>query len=951
MASTSTDPPTPSTTRSNGPMSSPISVTTSSAPSDRQGGRLREADGLGQRGDPVGRHRDPLAPAAPVGEADHPGAGRGAGAVGGHGDDHPREVLAGGPAVGPPGQQRQLAAVDRVGGDFDHRLVRRGLRLGQVAAVETAGRCGIGDIAEHAVAPLPWTDFGANHRHAPSRSAPPGGGPAPPPRPKSTGRGSGRWYANARPATVGRSDACSEKRASKMDGCNSVLNRVAEEMVAVKSELENEQAYVSMLYDRLDTLRARAAGRVAQALQPVGEGGTYQARLERDALVTRYRDRLAQLEPAETGLYFGRLDMADGTRRYVGRLGLADDDREPLLVDWREPAARSFYRATPADHSGVVRRRHLRTKGRVVVDFEDDVLDLDALSDDERSGLSGEAALLASLNASRTGRMGDIVATIQAEQDRIIRSELRGVLVVGPNPTFLRYIERVLPSLGETGVLLATTAELYPGVTATATEPPEAAALKGEERMAGVLAAAVADRQRLPGEDLEIPFDGQVLRLDRATCRRARQAARAAGTPHNQARAAFRRELLAALSRQVVARLVADLPQVDLPDDDLIGDDVPSEQLLDAELREIRSELGAAPQVRAAIDGLWPRLTPQGLLTGLLTSPERLAAAAPDLSAAERSLLLREPPVRRAAGGAGWWTPADVPLLDEASVLLGEKDGGAAREAVLAEQRRRELAYARGVLSMVGIDEHRYGGAGLLAARQRDTGPDNGIAERARQDRTWTFGHVIVDEAQEVSAMAWRMLLRRCPARSMTLAGDTAQRGAPWGVRSWGDILEPHAPGAWRVEELTVNYRTPVEIIEVAADVLASVSPELRPPKSVRATGVAPWALRLEESELPARLAEVVAGEATATGDGKLAVLVPAGRVEELSRRVAAVPGAAAERGPSVLIVDPACIVADSPRGAADLYVALTRATQRLGVVHGGDLPSMLRRLASPSLS
>ncbi len=792
-----------------------------------------------------------------------------------------------------------------------------------------------------------------------------------------------------------------------MDGCNSVLNRVAEEMVAVKSELENEQAYVSMLYDRLDTLRARAAGRVAQALQPVGEGGTYQARLERDALVTRYRDRLAQLWSAETGLCFGRLDLADGTRRYVGRLGLADDDREPLLVDWRAPAARSFYRATPADHSGVVRRRHLRTKGRVVVDFEDDVLDLDALSDDERSGLSGEAALLASLNASRTGRMGDIVATIQAEQDRIIRSELRGilvveggpgtgktavalhraayllythrerlarrgVLVVGPNPTFLRYIERVLPSLGETGVLLATTAELYPGVTATATEPPEAAALKGEERMAGVLAAAVADRQRLPGEDLEIPFDGQVLRLDRATCRRARQAARAAGTPHNQARAAFRRELLAALSRQVVARLVADLPQVDLPDDDLIGDDVPSEQLLDAELREIRSELGAAPQVRAAIDGLWPRLTPQGLLTGLLTSPERLAAAAPDLSAAERSLLLREPPVRRAAGGAGWWTPADVPLLDEAAVLLGEKDGGAAREAVLAEQRRRELAYARGVLSMVGIDEHRYGGAGLLAARQRDTGPDNGIAERARQDRTWTFGHVIVDEAQEVSAMAWRMLLRRCPARSMTLAGDTAQRGAPWGVRSWGDILEPHAPGAWRVEELTVNYRTPVEIIEVAADVLASVSPELRPPKSVRETGVAPWALRLEESELPARLAEVVAGEATATGDGKLAVLVPAGRVEELSRRVAAVPGAAAERGPSaldariavltvaeakglefdsVLIVDPAGIVADSPRGAADLYVALTRATQRLGVVHGGDLPSMLRRLASPSLS
>jgi DNA helicase IV len=760
-----------------------------------------------------------------------------------------------------------------------------------------------------------------------------------------------------------------------------------------------------MLYDRLDSLRARTAERVAQALRPAGEGGTRQARLERDALVTRYRDRLAQLLGAESGLCFGRLDLADGTRRYIGRLGIADDDREPLLVDWRAPAAQPFYRATPADPHGVVRRRHLRTRGRSVVDLEDDVLDLDALSDDQRSRLSGEAALLAALNASRTGRMGDIVATIQAEQDRVIRSELRGVLVVeggpgtgktavalhraayllythrerlagrgvlvvGPNPTFLRYIEQVLPSLGETSVLLATTAELHPGVTAAAVESPEAAALKGDERMVEVLAAAVRDRQRLPADDLEIPFEGQALRLDRATCRRARQRARAAGAPHNQARRVFRRELLAALGQQVVARLVADLPEVDLPDDDLVSDDVPSERLLDGELEEIRTELGAAPRVRAAIDGLWPRLTPEELLIGLLTSPERLAAAAPELSAAERARLLREPPDRRAARGTGWWTPADVPLLDQAAVLLGEKDGGAGREALLAEQRRRELAYAREVLSMVGIDEHRYGGAALLAARQRDNGPGSSIAERARQDRTWTFGHVIVDEAQEVSAMAWRMLMRRCPARSMTVAGDTAQRGAPWGVRSWADALEPHAPGAWRVEELTVNYRTPVEIIEVAADVLASISPKLRPPRSVRETGVAPWALRLDEAELRARLPEVVAGEASAIEGGKLAVLVPAGRVEELGGLVAAVPGAAAERGPaaldasiavltvaeskglefdSVLLVDPAGIVAESPRGVADLYVALTRATQRLGVVHSDELPSMLRRLVPVS--
>src|SRR6266508_711561 len=343
-------------------------------------------------------------------------------------------------------------------------------------------------------------------------------------------------------------------------------------MVAVKTELEYEQAYVSILYQRLDTLRVRAA------------------------------DRLAQLWSAESGLCFGRLDLADGTRRYIGRLGLADDDRESLLVDWRAPAARPFYRATPADPSGVVRRRHLRPKGRIVVDFEDDVLDLDALSDDERSGLSGEAALLAALNASRTGRMGDIVATIQAEQDRIIRSDLRGilvveggpgtgktavalhraayllythrerlarrgVLVVGPNPTFLRYIEQVLPSLGETGVLLATTDELYPGVTATATEPPETAALKGSERMAGILAAAVADRQRLPGEDLEIEVDEGTLRLEPELCERARALARDSGQPHNLARRTFVSELLAALTRQVADRIEDDLRAVE----ELIG--------------------------------------------------------------------------------------------------------------------------------------------------------------------------------------------------------------------------------------------------------------------------------------------------------------------------------------------------------------------------------------------
>jgi hypothetical protein len=316
-----------------------------------------------------------------------------------------------------------------------------------------------------------------------------------------------------------------------------------------------------------------------------------------------------------------------------------------------------------------------------------------------------------------------------------------------------------------------------------------------------------------------------------------------------------------------------------------------------------------------------------------------------------------------------------MPLLDEAAVLLGTDDEAARRaEARRAEQERQELAYARGVLESATIgDAARYApdtsqlDPAVMAGRWRRPEGAGTIAERARQDRTWTFGHVIVDEAQEVSAMAWRMLLRRCPTRSMTVVGDVAQTGAPWGPGSWARALDPHAAGRWRVAGLTVNYRTPAEIMAVAADVLAEVAEGLEPPRSVREAGAAPWHLRLDPAELAARLPEVVAAEAAAVGDGKLAVVVPAARAVELGRLLAAaLEAATAAEGPAVLdapvavltvtqvkglefdavvVVEPAEILGGSPRGGNDLYVALTRATQRLGVVHGGPLPAALTRL------
>ena len=742
-----------------------------------------------------------------------------------------------------------------------------------------------------------------------------------------------------------------------------------------------------MLYGRLDELRNRASGRLAQVLRE--SGGTHQARTEREAFSVMYAQQLSQFNAAENGLCFGRLDFHDSERRYIGRIGIHDDsgDYEQLLMDWRADAARPFYLATAASPAGVRRRRHIKTRGRTVVSVDDEVLDLTAADPSKHEGLTGESALLAALSASRTGRMRDIVETIQVEQDHIIRSDLagvlvvqggpgtgktavalhraayllytyrrqltkRGVLVVGPNATFLRYIGQVLPSLGETSVLLSTVADLYPGISATGSEPPATAAIKGRLAMAGVMAAAVRDRQHVPGRPVEVVIDNETLRLTPAVCGRARERARRSRRPHNQARQVFARELTEALTQQLAARIGANV----LGEENLLGQ---------ADLDDMRRELRADPGVRALIERLWPVLTPQRLLAELFSSADRLAAAAPRLRQAERAALLRDTDSD--------WTPADVPLLDEAAELLGEDD----RAAKAAAERRRqaEVEYAGGVLDIISRDldddpevlmAADLVDASQLATRQEDEEVLT-AAERAAADRTWAFGHVIVDEAQELSEMAWRMLMRRCPGRSMTIVGDVAQTSSLAGASSWASVLERYQGDRWRLAGLTINYRTPAEIMAVAADVLAAIDPALDLPHSVRDTGTVPWRLAAEPEDLADRLADAARRAAVAPGEGQLAVIVPAGRLDEFGKAViAAVPDAAVgehsdlERPvvvltvaqakglefDTVLIGDPAGILAESPRGHSDLYVALTRATQRLGVVHSGELPAVLARLS-----
>jgi DNA helicase IV len=764
------------------------------------------------------------------------------------------------------------------------------------------------------------------------------------------------------------------------------------------SSLQDEQAYVTMLYALLDRARERSEQALTGIIAQGAPGGTHQARLERDISAVEHGRRLNQLNNTERGLCFGRTDDENQVTLYIGRIGLRDEDYELKLIDWRAPAARPFYAATPGSPEGLVRRRHIYTRARHVTGVDDDVFDLDQLTDTDRQGLSGEAALIAAVSSARTGRMSDVVATIQREQDRVIRSDLagvlvvqggpgtgktvaalhraayllythrrtlerRGVLVIGPNATFLRYISQVLPSLGETDVVLRTLGELFPGVRATDTADP-AAVVKGDERMVDVLRKAVWNRQRIPRTDLTINADGVSVPLPRDAVLRARDRARALRKPHNIARKLFVTEMLTELARNEARLLDRPLDDEDLPD--------------------ARARLWDEPGVHAALDELWPELTAQQLLADLLSGEGALRAAAPALSHPERSVLLR--PDQPAA-----WTVADVPLLDEAAELLGADDSAqrAARRAVQRE-RRLEAKYAQEVLTITGIDELGMVDAETLAAWNRDSGLALSTADRAAADRSWTYGHVIVDEAQELSPMAWRMVLRRNPARSLTVVGDTAQTSSPAGARSWKEMLDPLVRGNWREERLTVNYRTPAEIMTVAADVLATISPGEQPPDSVRSEGFPPRAIRVPSaapsprqanlapgappstfqttrSPLATSVLEVVRADLAELGGpdgGRLAVITSDARAADLAAAIPeAIPGDQPESLDSpaalltvsqakglefdrVVLADPAGILAESPNGGHDLYVAITRATHRLTVVYEGELPAPLGSLA-----
>ncbi len=733
-------------------------------------------------------------------------------------------------------------------------------------------------------------------------------------------------------------------------------------------ELASEQGYVDEAYERLDAMR-EAARRVARGYSEVGRGGTHQARLERDVAEDLTRRRLAALDIGDLPLCFGRLDLRDDRTHYIGRVSVTDEGSEPVIVDWRAPVAEPFYRATAIEPMDVVRRRHFLTRpgdGRVLVGLDDEVFDRDA-ADAAHLAVVGEGALLAALERTRTGRMSDIVATIQAEQDEAIRAALpgvlvvtggagtgktavalhraayllytyrkrlgnRGVLLVGPNTIFLRYIDQVLPSLGEDDAQLATPAGLKPQYRVRADDTPEIAAIKGATRMSEVIANALRDREHPLARDLVVVLDGDVLRLRRGESERIVERARRRRGVHNEKRPGVVRAVVEHLREQYRHALGVAAP------DDLDWD------------RELDGRIRRLPEVRAALDRMWPVLTGGELVHDLFSFPGLVRSAAHGvLSPGERRGLVRE---RSASIRDVAWTEADLALVDEADALLGPPE--------LAKPRRRRKR--RGVADDAAsrtVAELGVGGMVSAAEVARRYSGERG-AGPAEPEEPRTFAHVLVDEAQDLSPMQWRMLARRCPTGSMTIVGDFGQASRPGAARSWDEALallpDRNPP---RVVTLTVNYRTPAEIMDVADRVLAVAAPDLAPTRAVRQTGEHPRFHHVAGADLVATAIDS-ARDAVASG-GTVAVIAPAdlhgGIVDGLADVGAVADTADALDAPvavlearaakglefdHVVVVEPARLVTADARGMRLLYVVVTRATRRLVVVHAEPLPEAL---------
>ncbi|MCW3839765.1 AAA family ATPase [Micromonospora yasonensis] len=690
------------------------------------------------------------------------------------------------------------------------------------------------------------------------------------------------------------------------------------EGVARRSAVAEEQEFLDLATarrDRLvDHLQAELSSDALDALE----------RARRRMLRQQYEE----LRRAREGLVFGRLDGLDGIVRHVGRVGLRNDgeDSEPLLVDWRAPAARPFYTATAVDPQGQARRRHIRTTGSAVVGVDDEPLDGTITAE-----LVGEGALLAALDQRRTGRMSTAISTLQREQDDIIRAEATGplivqggpgtgktvvalhrvayllfahpkmadqaVLVLGPSPRFLQYIAQVLPALGETAVVSATCDTLLPEIRVGRDESRLLAEIKGRALWQPALENYVTSLLPRPRE-LKLRWEGEFYVITAETVAQALASA-VQGRPYHRARTAFAEQLHHILAEAVVEQREALMNEMEEGFEDILarvdkgmqhdhhfdrrstGSDVDG-MLSEEEIESLRYRIAENATIARFIEAWWPTLDAETLLCDLLADRTLLARFAPQLSMEEITAVSVEPAL---------WASSDIPLLDALADLLGE---------VEAPQPQGEF-----------------------------------VADHARRQRDWVYGHVVIDEAQELSEMQWQMVLRRCPSRSITAVGDIDQAEAAHQHTSWAQAVQAVFGDRWAAAELTICYRTPREVMDLTEPVLKKAGSHNTPPRAVRSSGIAPWVLTITPAELAGAAAQAVRQLQQRWHGGTVGVIAPADRIAELLAVLSDVPVLTATQSKGLewdatLLIDPQGIAAE-PRGWNGLYVALTRCTQELG--------------------
>ncbi len=684
--------------------------------------------------------------------------------------------------------------------------------------------------------------------------------------------------------------------------------------------LHLQRVAATLCQQRDETARRRDAARRSVA-------GFGESALERDLEIRRLSNRLGVLERFGIDICLGRMTLQDGTNVYIGRTGLADSDGSRLLIDWRAPAAEPYFGATLQDPRGIVSRRRYRWAGGRVCDYWDEVLTAEGFASE--TALDDQSSFIAALGAHRTPKMRDVLATIQADQDAIIRSSSRGALVVdggpgtgktvvalhraahllyaeprltnggggmllvGPNAHYLAYVEDVLPSLGEDSVRLCTLRDLVPeGIDAVEETDVTVAALKASLDPDAVIGAAVLAARRPPKHALRIETPWADLWLSREDWAEAFSVADPSSS-HNEARDEVWEEILELLSDQV--------------DDD------------DAPPHVVRRWLRQDDELTETFMRAWPLLSPPSVVARLWSSPDFLQRCAPELSAEENTLLHRD--------AAEAWTVADLPLLDAAHRQIGDPES-------VREEHRRHAAIAATQSQMAQVIEH------LVEADDSDMkvmsilkGQDarNVLAGAdapppvSPDELAGPFGHIVVDEAQELTDAEWRMLVARCPSRSFTIVGDRAQARQGF-TRTWEARLAAVGIPDARVSHLTVNYRTPAEVMTVAAPVIREAIPDANVPISARESGVS--VKHGSRSSLPAVLArwmqEFPEGTACVIGDP---TFTPTARVRSLSPEQA--KGLEFDL---VVLVEPSQF-GEGVTGAVDRYVAMTRTTRELVVL------------------